>query len=112
MAYQYVDAMTLIEKLHGVGPSTASVFREAGMRTVGEVKAQGHQHHLLQQAIDRLKEREEKPARWWRRQASTCESVVIRLQSPNAEGHVPAAFMCPISMTWYQVSYEIPLSLS
>lgn len=49
----------------------------------------------------------DKPDAVWRRMASRLDDVVRRIQHPEADGFVPAAFMCPISMSWYEVRHVI-----
>jgi len=112
MRYKDVDAMTPVEKLYDVGTATAAVFREANMRYVGDIKYREHHHQDLQIAIDTMKQTIDKPAAVWRRLAARLDDVVLRIQHEGADGCVPAAFMCPISMSWYEVRHEFVLGMS
>ena len=105
MRVQEVEAMKPVGELHDVGKFTVACFKEAGMETVGSIKHNKHAHHDLQLAIDRMKQTIDRPAAAWHRQGTRLDDVVRRIQHPTAHGYVPAAFMCPISMSWYEVRH-------
>ena len=106
MRFQYVEAMKPVRELHDVGDFTAACFKEAGMETVVSIKHNKHAHRDLQLAIDRMKLTIDKPDAVWRRQGTRLDDVVRRIQHPTGDWYVPAAFMCPISTSWYEVRHS------
>jgi hypothetical protein len=103
-----------IRMIEGIGSQAAEVFERAGAYTVLQLK------HLdikdldsrLRAAVDAVRNRPPKsklpallemmPADYWDRLFRRCLSVAYRVRSAEAADFVPAEYMCPLSLDWFE----------
>jgi len=81
------------------------VFRKAGCGTLAEIKAFHGEDRRILAVIEEIKKQPDKThllPDYWLRLGSRCIDIMYRVQSAEASPFVPDAYMCPISLTWFE----------
>ena len=105
LAAEQITMAASIDVLKGVGPAAMEVFRKAGFGTIAQLKAFDGEDRRLLMAIEEIKNQPDIThllPDYWLRLGSRCINIIYRVQSAEASPFVPDAYMCPISLTWFE----------
>ena len=93
-----------IDTMHGVGEAAMEVFRLAGFSTIKQLKDFDAEDRKLESAIAQIKIRPELDYRlpsYWLALGTRCVNIIHRAKSAEAKPYVPAEYMCPITLDWF-----------
>lgn len=100
---QTVTMSDSIRKIEGIGKQAIEVFELAGFLTIGQLKNFNAQDRLLWDAIQNIKKtRTHLPDSCWKRLMTRCINIVYRARSAQADEFIPAEYMCPLTLDWFQ----------
>lgn len=99
MQTQVLHMSSPIDALHGVGPETMKVFKQAGLKTIGDIYGTTC-GQPLQLALKQLQDEDtvfHGNEAHWRGLATRVDTVVARVRSNWARPYEPDHFCCPIT---------------
>lgn len=104
MAHEQVTMSAGIDTMHGVGTAALEVFCRAGYKDIRQLVVFDAEDRKLKHAIDEIKSRVEKahlPPSYWKALGTRCVTIIYRAKSADASPYVPAEYMCPLTLDWY-----------
>ncbi len=100
---QEITMAASIRTIDCIGDQAIEVFEAAGFYYVHQLKNFDGEDRKLWQAIEAKRSQDsfEKPASHWKRLMTRCINIIYRARSAEATPFVPHAYMCPITLDWF-----------
>lgn len=104
MDEQEVTMSAHVSTIEGIGKQAIDVFVEAGFTTIGHLRGFNGQDRQLWQAIEKRKANSamDMPDSHWKRLMTRCINIIYRARSAQATPFIPAEYMCPITLNWFE----------
>jgi hypothetical protein len=93
-----------IRTMRGIGKQVVDIFEDAGYMMIVQLENFNGDDRRLWTAIQAKKDAGDHafPDSYWRRLMTRCINIIYRARSAKATDYVPAEYMCPLTLDWFE----------